>query len=383
MEAKKEYKLCQKCLKQNPITTVECSCGSAKFAPEYVKKIAKVNRQFSVQVTEIAKEYRSNDKPHTRITLYKWWPGDHSTVHINNQEEWNKIKGIIEEDLGPFLGWKTKKEILSILEKEKYKENAKTLSENHPEFVNEIINNIDFSSADEKDILRISDAIGSLLKALQNADDSFVNATKKLIEQLPKQGKRAIEDLTELLRQWTLRQITAISSEVKYRLDTIGIFSKAIMDDKTYEIRGDGSVHRILENAMWIVDERYWLLHSNETLRTIVGNQIVKTNKSLKSKRPDFVCGTVGNKMIIVEIKRPSHELTTKDLDQLETYMLIIEQNSSEKYSFEGYLVGRKISIDLEKRLKFRGGQFKVKTYSDLIDDVKKRYSEYYKKLNK
>ena len=87
--------------------------------------------------------------------------------------------------------------------------------------------------------------------------------------------------------------------------------------------------------------------------------------------------------MIIVEIKRPSHELTSKDMEQLETYMLVIEQNSSEKYVFEAYLVGRKISNDLGKRLKFRGSQFKVKTYSDLIDDVKKRYSDYYKNLHK
>ena len=85
--------------------------------------------------------------------------------------------------------------------------------------------------------------------------------------------------------------------------------------------------------------------------------------------------------MILVEIKRPSHELTAVDLEQLETYMLIIEKNSGEKYTFEGYLVGRKISDDLKKRLKFRGSQFKVKTYSDLIDDVKKRYTDFYKNL--
>lgn len=383
MEKNKSYKLCQKCFKQNSKNTIECSCGSTKFAPEYVKRILKINRQFSVQITEIAEQFRSKNKPDKRITLYKWWPGKHSTTHINNVEEWNKIKNIIDIDLGPFLGWKTKKEILDNIKSEQYKEKAKTITENYPEFVNEIIKNVDFTKIEEKDISKVSDAISALLKALNNADDSFVNSIKKLIGQLPKQGKRAIEDLSDLLNQWTLRQITAISSEVKHRLETIDIFNKSILNDKTYEIRGNGSVHRILENAMWIIDERYWLMHSNETLRTIVGDQIVKTNKSLKGKRPDFVCGTVGNKMIIVEIKRPSHDLTTKDLEQLETYMLVIEQHSSEKYLFEGYLVGKKISIDLEKRLKFRGNQFKVKTYSDLIDDVKNRYSEYYKSIKK
>jgi len=184
-----------------------------------------------------------------------------------------------------------------------------------------------------------------------------------------------------LLKQWSLRQVMAISAEVKHRLETIDIFNKAILDDKTYEIIGDGSVHRILENAMWIIDERYWLIHSNETLRTIVGDELAKKDKKIAKKRPDFVCGKVDNKMIIVEIKRPSHELSIDDLDQLETYLLIIEQNSGEKLFFEAYLVGKKISDDLRKRLKYRGPQFKVRTYSDLIDDVKNRYTEFYKSL--
>ncbi len=383
MRKLKKYKICQSCTRENSLNTKECSCGSSKFAPEYVKKITKINRQFAVQVTEIAEKYKSKEAPNQRITFYKWWPGNRVTLNVNKAEEWNKIKTIIDTELGPFLGWKTKKEILQEIKSGEYEKGVKDLSKNYPEFVNKLIGGIDFSKIKETDLPQVANAISALVAALKNADENFVIATKKLIEELPKQGKRAIEDLSDLLKQWSLRQITAISFEVKYRIETIEIFNKAILDDKTYEIRGDGSVHRILENAMWIIDERYWLLHSNETLRTIIGNELAKKDRKFNKKRPDFVCGTIDNKMILVEIKRPSHELTADDLEQLETYMLIIEQNSGEKYSFEGYLVGRKISDDLKKRLKFRGNQFKVKTYSDLIDDVKKRYTDFYKNLKK
>ena len=34
-------------------------------------------------------------------------------------------------------------------------------------------------------------------------------------------------------------------------------FREAITSDKTFEIRGDNSIHIILEHFMWIVDERY------------------------------------------------------------------------------------------------------------------------------
>lgn len=382
-ESSKEYKICQNCLEKCTLNAHECQCGSIKFAPNYVKKISKINRQFSVQVTEIAKEFKKDYKSDKRITLYKWWPGNKSLMNINTPEEWEKIKFIIDSKLGPFLGWRTKNEILDKISEGEYKSSAQELSRNYPELVNEILKGIDFIKIKKSDLPQVSNAISALVNALQNADESFVMVIKKLIEQLPKQGKKAIESLSDLLKQWSLRQVTAISSEVKHRIETIEIFKKAILDDKTYEIRGDGSVHRILENAMWIIDERYWLLHSNETLRTVIGNELTKKNKKIKSKRPDFVCGTIENKMIIVEIKRPSHELTASDLEQLETYMLIIEQHSGAKYSFEGFLVGRKISDDLKKRLKFRSSQFKVKTYSDLIDDVKKRYLEYYNNLRK
>lgn len=377
----KVYKICQKCLKECNVHDINCSCGNSKFAPEYVKKIAKINRQFSVQVTEIAEQFRTKGKPDQRITLYKWWPGNKSSLHINQQEEWDSIKNIIDQDFSKFLGWKTKKEILSKIEQGDYINTAKDLSTNYPEFVNEIISGINFKNIKENDLPQVVNAINSLINALKNADESFVIAIKQIIEKLPSQGKRAIEDLGELLKQWSLRQITAISNEIKYRIDTIEILEKAILDDKTYEINGDGSVHRILENAMWLVDERYLLMHSNKTLRTIIGDKLSEKNKKFQKKRPDFVCGTIDKKLIIVELKRPSHELTIDDLQQLETYMLIIEEHSGEKYNFEGYLVGKRISEDLSKRLKFRGGQFKVKTYSDLLDDVKKRYTDFYKKL--
>lgn len=185
--------------------------------------------------------------------------------------------------------------------------------------------------------------------------------------------------MAELLKTWSLKQITSISNQVIERIRTLELFKDRVLDDKTYEIRGD-SIHRILERAMWIIDERYWLLHSNETLRKIVGNDVVKANKGNEKKRPDFVCGTVGNKLIIVELKRPLHPLTIDDINQLENYLSIIEQKFSAK-SFECYLIGKTISPDLKNKMKYRGNQFRVRTFTDIIDDTEKRYKEFLKAM--
>jgi hypothetical protein len=179
----------------------------------------------------------------------------------------------------------------------------------------------------------------------------------------------------------TLRQITAVTNEVNRRVGLIKTFKERVMDDRTYEIRDAGSIHRLLEQAMWIVDERYWLMHSNETVRKIVAKELPKKHERYVSKRPDFVCGMVGNKLIIIEIKRPSHVLTRDDLTQLEDYLLIIDEHHTEHTTVDAKLVGRRIRSDLRASLKYRKG-VSVMTYTDLIGDTERRHQDYLNALS-
>lgn len=136
---------------------------------------------------------------------------------------------------------------------------------------------------------------------------------------------------------------------MRSRIETIELFEKQVNDDRTYEIIGDNSIHRILEWAMWLVDERYWLLHSNRTLLNSIAKEMQKRDKKrYGKKRPDFVCGSYGQKLIILELKRPSHTLEVEDLNQLEQYMIVAENYTTFR-SYEAYLVSRRIDEDLKK----------------------------------
>lgn len=129
------------------------------------------------------------------------------------------------------------------------------------------------------------------------------------------------------------------------------------------------------------MDEEYWLLQSNKAIRTFIGQELQKRDRKYEKKRPDFVCAVGENKLIILEIKRPSHKLTVEDLNQLELYTVIAEDYRSKDYgTVEGYLIGNKKPAELEKYLKKRRG-IKVRTYSDLINTVKFKYREYLKRL--
>ncbi len=375
-----DFKLCQKCSTENKLNATVCSsCGHKKFAPEFIKKIEKVTGNTYAQVT------LPQDSDEKRITLYKWWPGGKASFNINNQESWEKIVEIIQSKLLPYLGWKTKNEIVKELTAKGNQVSdtqIKKLTKGYPDLIRKVLQQIDVTKWEESSYSDIAEILKEISELLSKTDAGFRQAFVDVAQHLPKQGARAVEDLAELLKSWSLKQLTSISSQVIERIQTLELFKNRVLDDKTYEIRGDDSIHRILERAMWIIDERYWLMHSNETLRKIVGDDVVKKNKGNERKRPDFVCGSVGDKIIIVELKRPSHSLEIEDLNQLENYLSIIEQKHTGK-TFECYLVGQTISTELERKKKYRGNQFKVRTFSDLIDDTEKRYKEFYKTLGK
>ncbi len=78
-------------------------------------------------------------------------------------------------------------------------------------------------------------------------------------------------------------------------------------------------------------------MHSNAQLRTVVAKQLAKEDEKYKAKRPDFVCGTVDRKLIIIErepdtesgeptgrpsptpsLRTPSQEIVAGDVAELE-----------------------------------------------------------------
>jgi ribosomal protein L40E len=373
-----DYKLCQKCGAKNSIKRVACSeCESERFAPQYVREFVALNRQFIVQITETQDE--DTGKPRLRLTLYKWWPGGRSSFHVNTPEQWEKVKTIVDGTLSPKLGWKTKqeaaKELREIAATEAQENKAlKKLATGSR--VQKFLKSINFDTIAADDSEEIAEIIQELGNVASKADRSLLKRFRGVITKLKSEPKEAVAELENLLGTWSLTQITQITRDVTGRIQHLKLFKERVLDDQTYEIRGDHSIHRVLEKSMWIIDERYWLMHSNKTLREVVGKELESEDKSFAKKRPDFVCGTVDGKIVIVELKRPSHELTIEDLNQLETYVAIIEKNTNIPLS-KAILMGRRISAELRNRMKYRSQAFKIFNYAEIIDKTLQRYEKY------
>lgn len=371
-----EYKVCSKCGEHIELKLHLCtSCGHKRFEPSWVKEKSSITKNTSIQITKSNPEF---GKAEERLTLSKWWPGGRSTFHINKPGHWEEIRNVIDTKFAEILGWETANQLKEKINKKiDTKGSANSVLENHPQILKEIIENVDVDSFSKKDFQSFSETLVEVSNILTNANSGFRTSFLSVIKKLPKQKQKALEELDDLLKTWELNIITNVSNQVKNRLELIDLFEDRINDPKTLEITGDNSIHRILEKSMWLIDEKYWLLISNKTVRTFIGNELSKKDKKkYGKKRPDFACGTVGDQLVILELKRPSHELTVDDLNQLETYVTLAEKYKNFT-SYRAYLVGSKVSDDLKSRLKHRSSNFKVLFYSDIIDDVRKRYKNY------
>ena len=380
---RRKHKVCNACGAESPLSASACkSCGKSKFAPAWVLAKRPVNRQFSVEVTAPNPKYGDADP---RITLSKWWPGGRATFHIPNAGQWEQVAAIITDDLGPLLGWQSARQLVDEIEAANAKtddagmssqDNYRKLIESHPDILKKLVGAIDPASLSGKEFDRVVEMLGDISDALTNANAGFREAFTTVVKKLPTQKQRALEDLGLLLQGWSLQVVTNVAQQVKARVETIELFEQQVQDEKTFEITGDRSIHRILERAMWMIDERYWLMQSNNTLRKFIGDGMSKRDqKRYGRKRPDFVCGTVGNKLIILELKRPAHSLTVDDPAQPETYTVVAEDYKNFS-SYEGYLVGAKEDEELKRYLKRRSG-FKVLHYADIVDGTRQRYKEF------
>jgi hypothetical protein len=290
-------------------------CGGTRLAPPWVLARRTVARGFDVRITESSAQYGT---PHKRISLSRWWPGvgARASLNVNTPDELSAVIAACRE------------------------------------FASELRWPLD-AAADAP--ARAERALASTSAVLARlADDPAASRT-----------------LSALLERWSLQQIGDVATEVRRRLDAIALLERVASDERTYELRTEHSIHRVLERSLWLIDERYWLLTSNAQLRTLIGAGISAHAKL----RPDFTCATGSTEGAIVELKRPRHALQVEDLNQVERYLVLAEQHAP-KMRWRALLVGGRLSAELRRTSRHRPA-VEVRTFADVAADARRRYRDY------
>ena len=126
--------------------------------------------------------------------------------------------------------------------------------------------------------------------AIPKGQERIRTAFKEVVQRLAKEPAKALQELTDLMGELNLLQLTSLLSVLRSRLNTIETFETLILDDKTYELKEENSIHRTLERSMWLLNDQFWIAQSNKTLRTHIGKDLQAADRAHSKKRPDFAC---------------------------------------------------------------------------------------------
>ena len=320
------------------------------------------------QTPDIIQLYRSYGKETSKKSLA--WFDD--SININRVEDWDEIKRIIDCEYGLILGWISKKEALKKLEKEPTKKKINEVIEKRPSLVFDFLDGTKISEMDRKKIVKLNKI---MYEKNQEIFGTYVKIFEKLLK-IKKRDEKYLNELDSIVNDISIYGITSTLNHVTYRLGKIEIFEKKIMDETTYERKGKDSIHRFLEDNIWIFGEDYQVLQSDKPLRKLIGDHFSKKDKKYSKIRPDFACSTFEKKLVIIEIKRPKYNMKIGDINQVELYRNVAERYSSDDFDNpECYLIVSSIPRDLRRTVKDRDKQgIHVMTYRDVVKDVKIRY---------
>ena len=287
-----------------------------------------------------------------------------------------------------FNHW-AKKFINKILEKEKRKSIDKRLkSAFDSEEVKKRLERLP-NTVQAKARKMISDTIPKL--GSENQEDQQVlidiilryfesNALKELLNAIVKAESQDIERLSEMIAEWGVREVSGITEIVTQQIQIISRLSDLVNDPKTIEKK----IHKIFETNIWLLSEKYKLWSSNRQLKKILDKNLDEKYRDNQHLRPDIICRTSDNKVVIIEFKRPSETIKVEHLIQAIKYRTIIKSSMPNMKNTTIYLIGKKYASEItdNKEEQSKAGNF-VYSFSEILNNAENRFENILKILNK
>ena len=127
-----------------------------------------------------------------------------------------------------------------------------------------------------------------------------------------------VAHFAEALEAFGLLELAIINERAKHRLHFLNRLDELIAKPATVE----KDVHVALERNLWALGTKYAMMASNRTLRTIIIQYTEKKYAGRRAdERPDLLLAQdAGERYLLIEFKRPSHELSREDEAQAMRY---------------------------------------------------------------
>ena len=150
------------------------------------------------------------------------------------------------------------------------------------------------------------------------------------------------------LEEFGLMELSTIGAHASRRRQFLDYFDQLIQNPRTLE----KDAHKALETNLWVLGRHYSMMSSNTTLRNMIVTYCGKSfSGSRSAKRPDLLLSQdYGDSYLLLEFKRPSHEITRDDIAQAEKYRDDLSSRLSSTAKMEIMMVGKGRVATLDMR---------------------------------
>lgn len=194
-------------------------------------------------------------------------------------------------------------------------------------------------------------------------------------------------ELLSLFKEWKIIESREMYKLAEVRVQTIKKFQENIDND----VKEVPIMHNFFVQFPWLLDPRIMNFKDEVRFSTLLREKFNESTIPESDRRLDFLCHNFVGQLFIIELKRPSKVLSSKELDQALEYVDFIQKHLGNDTinKVSCYLIGKKLSDDSKVKLKAdsyrQNGVVIVRTYDELLSAAMKYNSEFiekYKEIN-
>lgn len=218
--------------------------------------------------------------------------------------------------------------------------------------------------------------------------DSFqFESFKTFAQDLEKVDDLNSSKIIELFKEWEYIEAREMYKLATGRIQTIKTFESLIARN-ALEVT---EIHPFFKKFPWILDPRINVFRHEAQYVSLLKEHFLEPNIEETNRRIDFLCTSVSNHRFIIEIKRPNHRITNKDINQAKDYRTFIEDrcnadplhpNKVIAYVVGGYISDDRMTKDEIDSMR-QTDKVYVATFNQLLSDARNYHLEFIDKYEK
>ncbi|MBA5221252.1 ATP-binding protein [Streptomyces griseoaurantiacus] len=181
------------------------------------------------------------------------------------------------------------------------------------------------------------------------------------------------------MKDWRLLESRAVLEIIKGRLDIIDKFYDFIVNDtpETAKQKGRENLHDLIADYPWLINPEWQVLSEEKRITTQLREWgAADISDPEYAGRYDFIALAGDGELVVIEIKRSGHVVTTRDLFNLEEYATRLGR--AQTVGYRAFISGDSYDIDESQRRMWESQPDRgLLTWREIHERIRSHYEHY------